>query len=412
MANPICGEAELIDAARPTPDERHDEPSGRLFTRSFAALLVAQASFGYAFSSFLLLPKFLDAQLGSGPFEIGALMALYGAVVVACVPLSGAWVDRHGRRDFMTGGALLMAASSLAFVEVDSIGPLLYGLRALQGFAFALVYAAGAALTVDLAPASRLSQAIGVSGLTFVSMNAIAPAAVEEIAARASWSVAFGVASAGALLCAALSRRIPDARPRPAFDAEIPGLWSVAMQPRLLRMMCVVALMGIAMGAIFIYHQPFARAVGIANVRGFFIAYALAACAIRGGLGSVADRIGHHRVAIGALSLYVVVVTSMVALRPGWLPVFGAGLGIAHGFAYPALNAIVVEGAPANERGKVMSLFQAAFNVGFAAVSALLGMLAEREGYPAVFLVGGLCALTSLVALTYSPEGRSPRAER
>jgi predicted MFS family arabinose efflux permease len=408
MADPIC-EAELVE---PAPTEVVDEAAGRgLYNPAFVALLVAQASFGFAFSSFLLLPKFLDTELAAGPFEIGLLMALYGAVVVVFVPLMGSWVDRYGRRDFMTAGALLMAASSLGFAQVDSAGSLLFGLRALQGIAFAMVFAAGAALTVDLAPPERMSQAIGVFGLTFLSMNAIAPATVEEIAGRAGWSSAFVLAAAGALLCAVLSRRIPNARLQREPDARIPGLWSVATQPRLMRMMVVVALMGVAMGSLFIFHQPFAREVGIERLRGFFIAYALSACVIRGGLGSVADRVGHHRVAIAAMALYVVVVTSTVALQPGWLPLLGAGLGIAHGFAYPALNAIAVQETAADERGKAMSLFQAAFNVGFAGVSLLLGTLAERHGYPSVFLVGGICALSALVVLTYSPEGRAPRAD-
>ena len=37
-----------------------------LLTRRFAALLAAQAGFGYAFSSFLMLPKFLVTELAAG----------------------------------------------------------------------------------------------------------------------------------------------------------------------------------------------------------------------------------------------------------------------------------------------------------------------------------------------------------
>ena len=150
--------------------------------------------------------------------------------------------------------------------------------------------------------------------------------------------------------------------------------------------------------------------VGDSNIKSFFVAYALCAVFVRGALGSFADRVGLHRVSIGGLVVYAAVVTAAVALKPGWLWVFGATLGIAHGFAYPSLNAIAVEGVAQNERGKVMALFQAAFNIGFAGFSVLLGWLAEEQGYDAVFLVGGLCALTALVILANSPEGRGDGA--
>lgn len=381
---------------------------GVLFGPDFTALLIAQASFGFAFSSFFLLPKYVDSQLGAGPFEIGLLTAVYGAVVIVCVPAMGVLVDRHGRRDFLTAGALLMAAASLGFVYVEEMGPLLYALRAVQASAFAMAFAAGAALAVDLAPPARLSQAIGIFGLSFLSMNAIAPAAVEEISKRADWPTAFAASASGAVLCALLSRRIPDARPARGPSGEIAGLWTVATRPRLLRMMSIIALVGTAMGAAFIYHQPYAAELGIENLKSFFIAYAAVAVFIRGALGALADRLGLHRISIAALALYAIVVTSLAALQPGWLPLYGAGLGLAHGFAYPALNAIAIRGVHESERGKVMSLFQAAFNVGFAGFSFALGWLAEREGYPSVFIVGGIGALAALVLLSRSPEGRRP----
>ena len=157
------------------------EQRPKLFTRDFAALLVANVCFGYAFSSYFLLPKFLVVALGGGPREIGTVAGLYGAAVVLCLPVMGAAVDRRGRRDFMTAGGLLMGVASLGFAAVDSVGPLLYALRAAQGVAFAMTFAAGGALAVDLAPPGRLGQALGIFGLSFISMNAVAPAAVEWI---------------------------------------------------------------------------------------------------------------------------------------------------------------------------------------------------------------------------------------
>lgn len=377
-----------------------------LLTRGFAALLVAQAGFGYAFSSFLLLPKFLVTELGAGPAEIGRLEAVHGIAAVLLMPLVGGLADRTGRRRFLTGGALLMAATCFAFAWVDRVGPLLYALRAAQGAAFALAFSGGATLAVDQAPPQRLAQAIGWFGLTFLSMNAVAPAVVEELSGARGWAAAFASAGAASLASALLSRLVRDRRAASDAGEAAPGVWRFALQPRQLRTSAVIALAGAALGVVFRFYQPFALELGIEQVRGFFVAYAAAAVTVRIGFGEFVDRVGRRRVSLACLALYVLVLLGLTRLRPGTLALFGAAMGVTHGLFYPAFNALAAEAAGPREKGKAMSLFQAAWQVGFSLAQAGLGAFAERRGYPAVFAAGALCALAALAVLALSPEGR------
>jgi predicted MFS family arabinose efflux permease len=66
----------------------------------------------------------------------------------------------------------------------------------------------------------------------------------------------------------------------------------------------------------------------------------------------------------------------------------------------------------ARERGKVMALFQAAFQIGVATGAFGLGLLAEASGYPAAFVTGGGCVLAALVLLAASPDGRGDPGAR
>ena len=100
---------------------------------------------------------------------------------------------------------------------------------------------------------------------------------------------------------------------------------------------------------------------------------------------------------------------SVVDLERVGLGALGMGLGLAHGVFYPAFNAVAVEGVGPHERGKVMALFQAAFNVGFSGGAFALGLLAARAGYPAVFEAAAACVLGALLLLIASPEGREPQ---
>ena len=385
-----------------------------LLTADFALLMLAQASFGYAYSGFFLLPKFLVATLGAGPGEVGLAMAVYGVTAIVSMPAMGVAVDRFGRRDFLTAGALAMALACVGFVAVREMGGVLYALRALQGLGFAMAFVAGITLAVDGAPPERLGQSIALVGLATLSMNAVGPAVMEHVADRAGWPWGFVVAAGAALGAAVLSRFVRDDGRVPPPTGPGPGLWEILRDPAQLRIAVVVMLAGTGFGAMITFHQPFALSLGMRHVRGFFVAYAAAAIVVRVGFGALIDGIGWRRVSLAALVLYGVVVAAMASLGTlgaAGLALLGAGLGIAHGLFYPSLNALAVAGCGRDERGKVMAIFQAAFTIGFAGGNYPLGILAERAGYPAVFIAAGLCAFLGLGVLFASPEGRRDAQE-
>ncbi len=389
--------------------EAPQEPTLRpLYTRNFVALLATQAAFGYSSSAFQMLPKFLDRELGAEAAEIGAVVAAFGLASVVATPFMGDFVDRFGRRRSLACGALLLAVTSWVFAAVDSLGPFLFVLRAIQGIAFGLTFVAGSTLAVDEAPPERLAQALGIFGLTMLGMNAVGPLVTEEIATRSGWPVAFAAAGFGGLLCALLSRAVRET----PHDADAPapdGLLAMLRRPRQARMATVIVMVASACGVMFAFHQPFALALGIERVGLFFAAYASAAAVVRLGLGGFIDRLGRHRVAIGCLALYAGVVAAMTRLDAIGLVPLGAVFGVAHGLFFPACNALALEDVPVRARGKAMAIFIGAFNLGFSLGPLALGRVADAAGYPPVFAIAAAIAFLALVLLSLSPEGRARR---
>jgi MFS family permease len=373
-----------------------------LFTRSFVALLAAQASFGFAFAAFYLLPKYMSVELAAGPAEIGRVSAVFYVAAVLLQPLMGSIVDRRGRRRFLTAGALLMAPASAGFVFVDGLGPLIYVLRAVQGVAFAMAFVAGSALAVDEAPPDRLALALGIFGLTMLSNNALAPVLVEEIAERRGWEPVFLLAAGAALLSALLSLRVRE-RLQPVCGVGETRLQDVVLRPGNLRIGVVVALAGAVFGAMFTFSQPFALELGMEHVRSMFVAYTGAALGARLGLGPFADRWGRARVSLVALVLYAFAAALATALGEVGLAAVGAVFGLAHGLFYPTFNALAVQDMGGHERGKAMALFNAAFNVGLSTGVFGLGLLAERMGYPPVFAVASAIAAVAFAVLATGP---------
>ena len=393
----------------PATSRAHERPaSGRsrrerpaLMTPRFAQVLACQACFGFAFSAFFLLPTFLATELAAGPAEIGLLATITSFVTAFLMIGMGILVDRCARKPLIVGGGLLMAVASIAFAGVDAMGPFIYALRIVQAIAFAMVYVAGSAMTVDLAPDERLAEALGYFGLTGLATNAIAPAVVEELAAGPGWPAAFAAAASAAFACSLFGLGVRESPARQVRENPIP-IAALAFRADQCRGGVVMACIGAAFSALFVYHQLYAIELDILQVRVFFVSYALAAVVARSVFGTVGDRWGRRRVSIASLALYTLAAFSMMELSTLGLGVIGAGFGLAHGIFYPTFSALVVEPLDARARGKALALLQAWFNLGIALAASALGVLAETSGYRDVFAVAGLCCAAALSTVVFS----------
>jgi MFS family permease len=163
-----------------------------------------------------------------------------------------------------------------------------------------------------------------------------------------------------------------------------------------------MATCGAAFGAVFTFYQPFVIAQGATQVSIFFVGFTLAAVATRVGLGSLADRVGRRRIALRAFVGYALVVLAMTQLSPARLLWLGLAFGFAHGFFYPAMNALALEHTHESERGRSMTLCTGSFHLGNTASVLTFGWVAQAYGYPLVFVFASLVACIGIVTLYLS----------
>lgn len=372
---------------------------------AFALLLASVLVFGLSHSAYYLLPKYLATELGADASAIGAVSSATWFVVVVLAPVVGVGVDRYGRKRIAIFGAGVLTLACAGFLLVREVGLLLYALRLLHGVAFACFFVATSTLAADLAPPERMGRSLGWFGAMLVSTNALAPALGEWIAVRAGWHAVFATTAAFALGALALVTQIADTRAPHAVGAG-PALLAVATRRGLPSLLVATALSGVAFAALFTFYQPWALALGQARVSDFFVGFSIAAVGVRTLFGDLGDRAGRRRVAAGALVLYGVATLAMIELRALGLLPLGLVVGLAHGVVYPTLNAVAVEGVGDDARGKVMALYNAAFNAGFSGGSLALGIVAESAGYPQVFALGAVACLLALPLL----RSTAPRA--
>jgi MFS family permease len=373
-----------------------------LVNAAFLRVLIAQLSIGFGFSIYFLLPKYLATELGAEPSTVGMVTAAGLAAAVIASPLMGAALDRFGRQRPMLAGGLAIALTSLGMLTVTSVGPWLYFLRVVQGMGFALAFNAAAVIVTDLSPPERIGQAMGLLGVASLVTNAVAPALGEGVALAWGWSPVFLLAAAMGVAVMAFSFSLPSVPQRSAANAPLAppsaaGVWYAA------------GIAGAAFGTLITFAQGYALELGAERVAGYFIGYTLGALIVRVGFGGSVDRMGRRRVAQFALATYGVVLLATADLRPSLLGLFGFGFGVAHGFTYPALAALVAEGSSAAKRGRAIATFNAAFNAGCGIAMLGCGWLARVQGYRFVFALVGVITLVSVTALA-APTRRVARS--
>jgi len=366
-----------------TSEEPAEPP---LFTRDFALVVMAQLAFGFAFSSFFLLPKYVVTELAGSPSQVGYVGATSVVAAVLASPWCGKLLDRGPRRPLMVAGCLLSGLAALAFLGVTHVGWYLYAVRALQGVAYTMYFVAVVTLVADISPPSRLGQAIGWTGCAGLLMNAVATLIAERLALAHGWNAVFVTAGAvglvGALIC--LFVREPASKPQLASASVAPH--NTLPGSRLAVMWAAVA-GGAAFGVMFTFTQPLALSLGDLKMGPLFAGYTATALGVRLLFGSAADRLGRARVSGAALAFYSLVVAATAGLSPGWLGAVGLGFGLAHGAFYPSLNALALEGVQREQRGMVGAYFNAAFNAGVFIVTFCFGQIAQAYGYRVVFLL-------------------------
>jgi MFS family permease len=359
--------------------------SDRLMSR--AMMVVAAVIFMGAMvpNLFVLAPRYL-AERGHDEQQIGFIMGGFSIASLLTMPVAGRVSDLLGHRLVMIVGCAIAAAGSLLFEHADQTVTFTLA-RATQGMGFACVLVSGSSYVAEIAPPRRLAQALGLAGMLALCSQAAGPLVGELIEEAAGWPWVFRGGAIGGGSGAVLAVFIvPTATRRGGSDGAVSAL----------PILVATALASFGFGAVWVFIADYVGRVGIGTVTPFFVPYVVAAIAVRIFAGHLADRWGRRAVAVPALLLHGSALLAMAHLGNGWqLAAIGAMFGVAHGFYYPALQALVVERS-AGARSRAVAASTSAFGFGIVSAAFGLGPVARLVDYPAIYLIsaatGGLAA--------------------
>lgn len=416
---------------RATPAVRPSLITRQLLLR-FVSIIGAEVSFYLPLSVMPMFTRASGASTGAG-LATGALLL----TTVLAELMTPKLLARVGYRASLTAGLLLLGAPALTLLA-SPLPAVIIGVSIVRGAGFAVTTVAGGALTVSLIPAERRGEGLALVGMVGGIPALVALPAGVWVASHWGFPPVFVATAAGALVAltvvpgypgldAGPARRPREGRRRPqeghgsaqrrgrrrerSSSAQRSGALGVLARlrdPGLLRPAGVFSASTMAAGVLVTF-LPLAvagRSAWVATAALF--AQQAASTLARWAVGRAGDRRGHTGllapgVVLTALGLVALAATASPVLVIGGAAVFGSGFGLLQNASLTLMYARV----PADGQTAVSAIWNAAYDAGMGVGAIGMGLAAGAIGYPGVFLLTGLLALSALL-----PAGRERASER
>jgi len=371
-------------------------PQDDRYPPSFYLAIAANFFFFAGFQwTFATLPGYIQ-ELGGDATSIGLAFGLFSLSAVAVRPAVGWLVDHWGRKPVLLVGAAIFCLSPALYALTDSLWVFQVE-RVLHGVGIAAFTTAYTTLVGDLAPPARRGEAIGLSGVTNNLALLFMP--VLGVYVVGAWGYAAHFWLAAAITAFSFFLLLPVVEPgrAPVHDAESPSLWAVArMRPVWVASFGITGL-AVAYGAVLSFLSPFADKFDLTTAGAYFSAFAVAMMLAQVSAGWLSDRVGRRAVAVPGLVIAVLAMISLAGARTDTaLVAAGAVFGLAWGLARAGIDTAVVDAVSPETRGTAVSFLYTCFDIGVAAGSFGLGIVAQAQSYTAAFYAAAIWGSVAL----------------
>lgn len=373
-------------------------------------LLVGSTNFSLflVLATWSFLPLFI-VDIGGDAFDAGIVMGAMGITSLGSIPLLTPLIDRHGRRFFIIGGALLVGVSNAGFLLFDSYSHLMILVRLVQGIGFASCFNACSTIVVDLVPKEHRAQGIGIFAVSSSAAIAVGPYIGERVLLAGGYEAYFLLLLGFGLVGFMTGLFVKEPASRSA-EENSHGFFPTATRNRLLSMMFTAAVFGAGFAAMNTFFPLYAKTLGL-HAGIFFTTYGISLLVVRLLLGHLADKISRNRLIFSCLIGFGLMLGLTSRIYAPWHTVaVGALFGVLQGLSYPAMMARMVDRSAAHNRAVVVGLYTGSFGAGIHLSVLAWGYIADLRGLPFMFLsAASLMLLGAAASLSRNHRNRRVR---
>ncbi len=412
----------------------------KLWSFIFIRVGIVTALMGIATQMFIsAFPQYLN-QMGFSATNMGLVASGYTVCAMIMRVFAGVLIDKKGRRIMCLLGLALFTAPILGLMG-STVVALIVILRFTQGFGASLGNLAVGTMAPDVLPKERLGEGVAYFGLFNSLATAIGPAIGIALVTGANtknfFLVSFVMGISAMLVAATINyerkglhhgkdgdvieltaeeeefERLAEAEEH--ANAERSFVWRF-FDKRAVPAAIVTILVTISTVSITTFVTPYGIEIGLPGIGTFFTAQAITMIFARLCSGKLQRRIGRFRTMVLGLVCDIIALVLLAAMTND-LMMYAAAImrGWGGGLYFPLLNVLSVENASRSGRGKAVSTYYAAYDLGAGVGAAIWGVVADMfgkvsmaTGYRALF-AGAALFYVIIVPATYMLLGKTER---
>ncbi len=380
-----------------------------IFKGNFILLFLASLMVFTAFYILLpTLPVFLTGELKIDEGKTGLILAVYTLAALLIRPFTGYMIDRYGRKFFYIFSLLFFAIIFIGYPLAGTFGLILI-VRFVHGAIWGVATTTGSTLIVDIVPAERRGEGIGLYGLSMTFPMAMGPFFGIQLTQNDNYTFMFlfaGVlAFAGFLLTLFIKYPVLTGSGKTVFS------FRNLLESKALPVTFNLLIVNISYGGLVSFVSLYALQTGIGNTGIFFIVFAAGITLARVYMGKIFDRRGPKSLAISGILLLAVghIMLGLIINTTGFM-IAAFLLGLGSGVVLPTFQAMVNNLVSPQRRGAANSTLFSGLDLGIGLGMLITGFLAQAIGLPHTYFIFGILNIVALLYFIFVSLGHYHKA--
>lgn len=389
----------------------------RIWTKDFVLLLAS--NFFVALNFYLLMTTMAvyaiqqfrasesNAGLAASIFIIGALLARV---------LAGKFIDVVGRKKLLFGGLILFLLGSVFYLFALNLG-FLMAVRFLHGIGFGISTTVLTTVNMSALPPHKRGEGIGYFSLSTAAATAIGPFLALYLIHHFTFHTMFVfciIFSVTALAAAAFVTITElDLSVEQKEKIKRSFRFKDFFEKKALPISVLMFISGIGYSGVVSFINPYAMEMNLTNAASFFfIVYSVFLFLGRPVAGKIFDVKGENIVVYPSYLFFSLSLLLIALAKNGVLLLLaGAFMALGYGTLMSSMQSIIGKVSPPHRLGLAISTFFIFMDAGMGTGPYILGFIAEKYGFHAMYVVLA-AAIFLLIPAYYLVHGRKAGAEK
>ena len=372
----------------------------KIWTKRFISLFIMNLTVFFVFYGLVTtLPLYALDVLGQTDKEAGLLLTAFLVSAIVVRPFSGKLLDVFGKRKMLLIGLAFYFVCSVLYLWIKPL-PFLLALRFFHGIWFSIITTAAGSLAADIVPTSRKGAGLGYYTMSTNLAVVIGPFIGLLVIQYSNFNTLFMILSSVVLVGGLLALTINTDDLQQPTNAKLSFRLGDLFERPSMPVALIASLVAFSYASVLSFLSVYAQHKGLmAAASWFYAVFAAAMLLTRPYVGRLYDQKGAVYVIVPAFFFFGIGLVMLAYVEGAVLfLIAGAFVGIGYGSLNTSLQALAIQATKPERSSYATATYFTMFDVGIALGSYVLGIIALKLGYMAVYL-GSAALMVGVLAL-------------